>query len=498
MSKLGMRTPGPLPMPHRALAASLALAATLAGASISFAARAEPPSSPPDAAHPPSAATSPASTTPPPLSSAQTQAANAEARKLSDAFVTVADHVSPSVVQIDVTAHDAEADQAIKFFGQHGDTPIARGLGSGVIVSADGAIVTNNHVIESALTINVRLRDGRYLPARLVGRDPATDLAVIKIDAQNLTPAKFADSDNARVGEWTVAIGSPFGLGYTVTAGVLSAKGRGALGMNAVEDYLQTDASINPGNSGGPLCDLDGRVLGINTMIIGRASGIGFAVPSNMVRRVTDQISKNGRVVRAWIGVGIQDISPELAAALKLDPRAGALVNAITDGGPAQRANIRPGDVIAAVGGKPVHDGHELSREVLTRDVGAQIPLEIIRGGQHYGASVVLTARPEPPVPPVPAQQASVPQATLGFSVRDLTAQQAQQLGFPSKALTIITQVASGSAADRASLKVGDVIVEADGLQDPNAADVQKAAADHTLVLRVRRHDAFFYAALSK
>src|SRR5947209_8232602 len=190
-------------------------------------------------------------------------------------------------------------------------------MGSGVVFTPDGAIVTNNHVVEEALTINVRMRDGRYLPARLVGRDPETDLAVVKVDTTGLIAAKFADSDAARVGEWVVAIGSPFGLGYTVTTGVLSAKGRGGLGMNAIEDYLQTDASINPGNSGGPLCTLDGQVLGINTMIVGRGSGIGFPVPSNLARRTADQLVRGGRVQRAWIGVGIQDVTPEIATEIK-------------------------------------------------------------------------------------------------------------------------------------------------------------------------------------
>ena len=253
-----------------------------------------------------------------------------------------------------MTARDENADQVTRFFGKNQDSPIARGTGSGVIFTADGAILTNNHVIDDALTINVRLRDGRLLPAKLLGRDPATDLAVVKVDATGLTAAKFADSDAARVGEWVVAIGSPFGLGYTVTTGVLSAKGRGGLGMNPIEDYLQTDASINPGNSGGPLCDLDGHVLGINTMIVGRGTGIGFAVPSNLARRVAEQILKTGHVERAWIGVGIQDLTPELAAALKVDPRAGVLVNSINDGGPAQKANIKPGDIIGAVAGKKV------------------------------------------------------------------------------------------------------------------------------------------------
>ncbi len=218
---------------------------------------------------------------------AQVQASTVEAKRLSEGFVAVAERASPSVVQIDVTAHDDKADLLAHFLGHSsGDEPIARGTGSGVVFTADGAILTNNHVVESALTINVRLRDGRTLPARLVGRDPATDLAVVKVDATGLVPAKFADSEASRVGESVVAIGSPFGLGYSVTAGVLSAKGRGGLGMNAIEDYLQTDASINPGNSGGPLCNLQGDVLGINTMIVGRGQGIGFAVPSNLAQHV--------------------------------------------------------------------------------------------------------------------------------------------------------------------------------------------------------------------
>ena len=425
-------------------------------------------------------------------------AAVGEAKKLSDAFVAVAEKVSPSVVQIDVTARDENADQILRFFGRNQDSPVARGTGSGVIYSADGAILTNNHVIDHALSISVRLRDGRLLPAKLLGRDPATDLAVIKVDATGLTPAKLADSDNARVGEWVVAIGSPFGLGYTVTTGVLSAKGRGGLGMNQIEDYLQTDASINPGNSGGPLSDLDGRVLGINTMIVGRGAGIGFAVPANLARRVADQIIKTGRVQRAWIGVGIQDLTPELAAAMKVDPRAGVLVNSVTNGGPAQTANVKPGDIIAGVAGKKVSDGRELVREVIAHEVGQTVQLEIVRDGKRYGTNAVLTARPEAAVPPLPVQQQGVPQAGLGLSVRDISPQQASQLGLPAKALPIVTSVTPGSSADRAGLKAGDVIVEADGVQDPSSAQLSAAAKDGQLLLRVRRRDATFYAAVRK
>ncbi|WP_394845666.1 trypsin-like peptidase domain-containing protein [Pendulispora brunnea] len=432
-------------------------------------------------------------------SPAQVQASQAEARKLSDAFVNVAERVSPSVVQIDVTARDENADQILRWIGRgSSDSPVARGTGSGVVFTPDGAILTNNHVIEGALTINVHLRDGRFLPARLVGRDPATDLAVIKVDTQGLVAAKFADSDAMKVGEWVVAIGSPFGLGYTVTTGVLSAKGRGQLGMNLIEDYLQTDASINPGNSGGPLCDLEGRVVGINTMIVGRGSGIGFAVPSNMARRAAEQILKSGRVERAWIGVGAQDLSPELATVMKVDPRAGALVNAVGENSPAKRAQIKPGDVIAAVAARPIHDSHDLTREILAHDVGQTLELEVLRDGKRYGTKVTLAARPEAAVPPIPVQQQGVPQPGLGLTVRDLTPQQASQAGLPSKALPLITGISPGSSADRAGLKVGDVIIEVDGTAEPTSSQVQQAAADGQLLLRVRRRESSFYAALKK
>ncbi|HEX8792476.1 MAG TPA: trypsin-like peptidase domain-containing protein [Polyangiaceae bacterium] len=430
---------------------------------------------------------------------AQVQASTAEAKRLSEGFVTVADRVSPSVVQIDVTARDEKADLLTRFFGgKAGDEPIARGMGSGVVFSPDGAILTNNHVVDEALTITVRLRDGRYLPARLVGRDPATDLAVVKVEATGLTPAKFADSDAARVGEWTVAIGSPFGLGYTVTAGVLSAKGRGGIGMNAIEDYLQTDASINPGNSGGPLCNLQGEVLGINTMIVGRGQGIGFAVPSNLAQRVATQILKTGRVSRAWLGVSVQDVTPELATAMKVTPGSGALVNNVAADGPAFRANIRPGDIIASVGGHPVHDGRDLVRETILQSVGQPIALEIVRSGGHYGATVTMSERPEQPVAPAPSQLAPAPHQGLGIVVRDLAPSQAAQMGLPSRPTPVVTQVAPGSIADRGGLKQGDVIVEANGTADVTAAQVADAAKAPTLLLRVRRGDAYFYAALKK
>jgi Do/DeqQ family serine protease len=431
---------------------------------------------------------------------AEPTAAPIEARRLSDAFAAVAEKVSPSVVQIEVNVREPTP-QGIRWYKSpsgSGETPIQRGLGSGVIFNADGAILTNNHVIEDALTITVRLRDGRLLPARLVGRDPATDLALIRVDAKNLVPARFADSDAVRVGEWVVAIGSPFGLGYTVTTGVVSAKGRGGVGVNSVEDYLQTDASINPGNSGGPLVNLDGQVLGINTMIVGRGQGIGFAVPSNLARRTADQLVRTGRVQRAWIGVGIQDVTPELAPELGVVAGTGALVNSVASDGPGARAQLRPADVVAAVDGKKVRDAQDFIRELLAHDVGQTVLLEVVRAGKHYGAKVELVARPETATQPVVTPPAPAGPSGLGLVIRDLTPEQAAQLGMPPRAFAAVVQVAAGSAGDRAGLRSGDVVIEADGAIEPNAARVMQASQDGHMLLRVRRREAAFYAAVRR
>ncbi len=422
-----------------------------------------------------------------------------EARRLSDAFVNVAERVSPSVVQIDVTTREPNSDPMMRMMLGN-ETPIARGTGSGVVFTADGAILTNNHVVDGAVTINVHLRDGRFLPARLLGRDPAADLAVVKVDAQGLVAARFADSDASRVGEMVVAIGSPFGLGYTVTTGVLSAKGRGGIGMNAIEDYLQTDASINPGNSGGPLCNLDGQVLGINTMIVGRGSGIGFAVPSTLARRVADQILRTGHVTRAWIGVGTQDLTPDLATALKVDARGGALVNYVGPNTPAATAHLKPGDLIAGVAGKTIHDSHELIREVLQHDAGQAVSLEVVREGHRYGTQITLAARPQENVPPAPIQQQQTQpqQQGMGLTIRDITPEQARSIGLSAKPVAIVATVIPGSSADRAGIKANDVIVEADGIVEPSTAQVQQAAQDGVVVMRIRRDDATFYTALRR
>lgn len=413
----------------------------------------------------------------------------AEIRKLSEAFADVADKIGPSVVQIEVVS----GVQSSPLTWVRGDG-VKRGMGSGVVLSSDGAILTNNHVIEDARSITVRLRDGRVLAGRVVGRDPATDLAVLHVDAKDLVAAPFADSDAARVGEWVLAIGSPFGLDYTITTGVLSAKGRGGVGINAVEDYLQTDASINPGNSGGPLVDLDGRVLGINTMIVSRGQGIGLAVPSRMARRVADQILKTGHVDRAWIGVGLQDLTPALAAEIPSAPPAGALVNAVAPGGPAAKAHLEPGDVIAALAGKPVRDAQDVIREVFTHDVNDTVVLEVVRGGKRYQTAVQLASRHDPPPPALPIQQQRAAQPGLGLRLRDV---QDPEVGRDARVAQVF-DVATGSVADQAGLRPGDIVLDADATHAPSAAQVEAEARDGHVLLRVRRGRATFYTSMRR
>lgn len=428
-----------------------------------------------------------------------TAAASAEARRFASVFSTVAERVRPSVVQLEVTVRDNSATVYRWFKGiPSAGTPVRRGVGSGVIVSPTGHIVTNNHVIDGAIAISVRLHDGRLLSATLVGRDIATDLAVVKIDATGLPPANFADSDQAKVGEWVMAIGSPFGLGHTVTTGVLSAKGRGGLGVNPVEDYLQTDASINPGNSGGPLVNLNGEVIGINTMIVGRGQGIGFAVAANMARGITEQLVKKGQVERPWIGVGLQDLTPEIATAMGIPAGTGALINQIVPQGPAHQARLQAGDVVVTASAKPIRDAQDLMREILVHPVGNKIRLEVIRAGKRYVTDVQLAARREAPTPLLPIQQTRPSGPTLGLSLRDVAYGPAPRSDQPPPQVAQVVRIDPGSHADLAGLRPGDLIVQADGKTMPTATEVGQAIQDGSVLLLVRRANASFYTALKK
>ena len=334
-------------------------------------------------------------------------------------------------------------------------------LGSGFIIGREGYIVTNNHVIENADQIKVKLAMGKEFDAKVVGRDPKTDLALIKIEASDdLTPLKMGDSDGLRVGTWVVAIGSPFGLEQTVTAGIVSAKGR-TLGAGPYDDFIQTDASINPGNSGGPLINMKGEVIGINTAIFSQGGGnvgIGFAIPVNLAQGIIEQLKNKGQVTRGWLGVGIQDITPELAEYYGVKDKKGVLVTQVFRGDPADKSGIKTGDVIVAVDGKKVSSSRELSRTIANTTVGERIPVLILSAGEGKTLYVELTKRSD--------SEASVkpqPQSTdnLGLKLKELEPEIARHLGYSEDEKgVVVIQVESGSRGEIAGIKQGDVIKE--------------------------------------
>ncbi|MET0389896.1 MAG: Do family serine endopeptidase [Polyangiales bacterium] len=429
-----------------------------------------------------------------------------QATQLSDAFASVAEHVAPSVVTIKVEAKQAMP-QIFRnpFFRgeERGSEGVVQGSGSGIVFRGDGAILTNNHVVEHATRIEVVLKDGRRFKAKVAGRDPAVDLAVLKIDATNLPAVTFADSGKARQGDWVLAIGSPFGLDYTLTAGVLSGKGR-RNGTNQIEDYLQTDASINPGNSGGPLVDLNGQVLGINTMIIG-GSGIGFAIPANLARSVGEQLLANGKVKRAWLGVSFQELTPELAKSLGKSDTHGALIAGVDPAGPASKAGVRAGDIIERLDQESISEGRDLLNAVLQRPVGTNVTLAIRRDGKAQSIQLKTAERPmdlragrgdEGDDEGAEATE-SAPKE-LGMALQSLSPSIANQLGYKGTGKVLITNVRPGSPAQKADLEPGDVIVEADRQAVSSPTEVANAARDGNVLLRVERGQRSFYAVLSK
>ncbi len=284
-----------------------------------------------------------------------------------------------------------------RFFGDNGADERQFSLGSGVIVSPDGYLLTNNHVIESADEIEVALADGRKVKGKLVGTDPETDLAVVKVDLKNLPSITLARLDNTKVGDVVLAIGNPFGVGQTVTMGIVSALGRNHLGINTFENFIQTDAAINPGNSGGALVDTDGHLLGINTAIYSRSGGslgIGFAIPVTTVKTVMEAIIRNGQVVRGWIGVEPQDITPELAESFGLQKSSGTIIAGVLKGGPADKAGVKPGDILLSVADKPVSDTVSMLNLVAQLTPGDKVPLTVLRKAQETRLDVVVGKRP--------------------------------------------------------------------------------------------------------
>jgi serine protease Do len=356
-----------------------------------------------------------------------------------------------------------------------------RSLGSGVILTPDGYIVTNNHVIDKATDIKVSLRDKREFKARLVGTDPKTDVAVLKIEATNLPTLTLGDSDKTQVGEIVLAIGDPFGVGETVTMGIVSATGRGNLDIEDYEDFIQTDAAINPGNSGGALINARGELVGINTAILtgggGGNQGIGFAIPINLARQVMEQILKTGHVVRGYLGVMIQPVTPSLAKAFGLADVKGAIVGDVTKDSPAARAGLLKGDVIVAMNGQPIKDSLELRLKVAQTPPGTEVRFTLRREGREKDVTVKLGELPEKAQAASGGEAASSPLS--GVKVEDLTPDIAEQVGVARGTLgVVVDSVADDSPASDAGLRRGDVIEEVDHRGVPNVAAFDRAVRE--------------------
>ncbi len=351
-------------------------------------------------------------------------------------------------------------EQFRRFFGQIPREFKQHGLGSGVIVSPDGYIMTNNHVVGNADTIQVTLMDKREFTAKVVGKDSKTDLALIKIDTKEALPyAALGNSDTTEVGDWVVAIGNPFGFSLTVTAGIVSAKGR-ALGGN-YDEFIQTDAAINPGNSGGPLFDVNGKVVGINTAIYSRtgtSAGIGFAIPIDLAKAVMDQLKSHGKVVRGWLGVEIQEITPELAQSFGLSKPEGALVANVEKNSPAAKAGIKRGDVIVKFNGKTVHEQHELPELVAETPINKSVEVEVIRGGKHETIKVTVGELKENEL--ASARGEDQPGSGWGLQVGEITPDIAREFNLQSDKGVVVRQVKPDSPGAEAGLEQGDLILE--------------------------------------
>ncbi|MCG8551875.1 MAG: Do family serine endopeptidase [Desulfobacterales bacterium] len=345
------------------------------------------------------------------------------------------------------------------FFGGIPRSRREKSLGSGFIIDKKGYIVTNNHVIKDADQIKVILHDDQEYDARIIGADPVTDLALIKIDAKNLKPLEFGYSKDAKVGSWVVAIGSPFGLEQTVTAGIVSAKGR-VIGSGPYDDYIQTDASINPGNSGGPLLNMDGEVVGINTAIIKSGQGIGFAIPSDLATSIIDQLKDSKRVSRGWLGVSIQDVSTEMGEYYKLNPDEGVYVAKAYEDNPAYEAGIRQGDVIISVEGVKISSSRDLTMTIANLRVGSKVDVDVIRQGKNKTFTVKLGERPDNFEGSQFGDELNGFD-DFGFMFKSLNKDLSDRLGYPKSAKgLVVTQIDQGSRAAVSGVRTGDLLVE--------------------------------------
>jgi len=381
-------------------------------------------------------------------------------------FSTLAKQVQPAVVNIS-TSKTLKYRRAspFDFYGRFYDNGTAtlrhqNSLGSGFIIDKDGFILTNNHVVSGADEIQVTLSDGRVFAATIVGADPNIDVAVIKIDAKGALPAiTLGNSDQLETGEWVVAIGNPFGLTHTVTAGIVSAKGR-VIGAGPYDDFIQTDASINPGNSGGPLFNLRGEVVGINTAIIASGQGIGFATPINMAKTVLPQLMKGSHVQRGYLGIGLEEITPETASALGLDRPQGALVANVFDRSPAYQAGIQAGDLILSFNGKAIDNAHDLPVWISQSPIGTLADIQVLRGKDKKSFQVKLASLDDASHQIAQSSGGAGAKTPLGVFVRDVNPVESQQQGLqPGKGVTV-TEIQGGSPAESIGIQPGDVILE--------------------------------------
>ncbi|HOJ08354.1 MAG: Do family serine endopeptidase [Ignavibacteriales bacterium] len=405
---------------------------------------------------------------------------DADATSFSKAFIEVADKVTPAIVQINVVAERENPHKDFFFFPFDNQIPKEQqGSGSGIIISDDGYILTNNHVVDNATKVSVGLADKRTFSAKVVGTDPLTDLAVIKIDAENLTSAYLGDSDNLKVGQWVMAIGNPLSLSSTVTAGIVSAIGRGQLGLindsYGIEDFIQTDAVINPGNSGGALVDLSGAVVGINSAIATRGTGTyigyGFAIPINLAKTVAKEIIAYGKVNRGYIGINIGEVNDALAKSVGLDKPKGIIIQGIVEGGAASETDLKSGDIILSVDGRELNKPNELQGYIASKTAGTSVNLKIFRDGKEIDRKVTLKARDEDTKnKPVvmknennsksESKSNTVSFESIGMTVKNLSEKDKEELNVSSG--IVITKVENFSKAAEQRLGSGLVIVEAD------------------------------------